>query len=121
MFKFKKDKYASNRGGTSVLLEISCEHCGEHVCYYQKDGPGQLKRMYCDRIVSPPMLVEEVKGKEFNDLKPLYCSKCNKLIAVPMIYEKEKRNALRLFVGAVKKQKITIKEYEKIAKTQNEL
>ena len=79
MFKFKKDKYASNRGGTSVLLEISCEHCGEHVCYYQKDGPGQLKRMYCDRIVSPPMLVEEVKGKEFNDLKPVKAINPDKL------------------------------------------
>ena len=113
MFKFKKDKYTSNRGGKSVLLDISCQHCGNHVCFYQKDGPGQLKRMYCDRIISPANLVEEIKEKDFKDLKPLHCAKCDRLLAVPMIYEKEKRNALRLFVGAIKKQNITIKEYEK--------
>lgn len=112
MFKFKKDKYANSRGGNSVLLNIFCQHCGSHICFYQKDGPGELRRMYCDRIVSPEELVENVKVKEFNELKPLKCARCGRILAMPMIYEKEKRFALRLFVGAVKKQKTTIKEFE---------
>lgn len=114
MFKFKKDKYSSNRGGRSALLDISCQHCGNHICFYQKDGPGELKRMYCDRIVAPEELVQRYKGKNYSELEPLNCENCKRQLAVPMIYEKEKRSALRLFVGAVNKQKITIKEYEKM-------
>ena len=68
--------------------------------------------MYCDRIIYPKELVEDVKVANFNELKPLKCKGCNRIIAMPMIYEKEKRFALRLFVGAVKKQKTTIKEFE---------
>jgi hypothetical protein len=48
--KFINDKYKKVRGGYSRLLDITCEKCGNHVCYYQKDGPGILKRMYFDRI-----------------------------------------------------------------------
>jgi len=47
---FKSDKYKRTRGGYSRLLDISCAKCGTHLFYYQKDGPGMLKRMYLDRI-----------------------------------------------------------------------
>lgn len=116
MFKFKKDKFANARGGNSVLLDISCQHCGNHICYYQKDGPGELRRMYCDRIIFPSTLVESVQVSNYNDLKPLVCHNCGRLLAVPMIYEKEKRYALRLFVGAVKKTKITLKDFNNLIK-----
>lgn len=116
MYKFKKDKFANARGGNSVLLDISCQHCGNRICYYQKDGPGELRRMYCDRIVSPASLVESVQVSNYNDLKPLGCRNCGRLLAVPMIYEKEKRYALRLFVGAVKKTKITLRDFNNLIK-----
>ena len=48
--KFKSDKFKKARGGYSRLFDIRCEKCGNHICYYQKDGPGILKRMYLDRV-----------------------------------------------------------------------
>ena len=92
--KFKNDKYKKARGGYSRLLDISCEHCGEHLFFYQKDGPGILKRMYIDRISES----EEIK-LDTN----LVCPKCKRTLAILIIYEKENRPALRLFVGAVTK------------------
>lgn len=92
--KLKKDKYVKVRGGYSKLLDIMCEHCGAHLFYYQKDGPGALRRMYLDRIFEP---------KDIDIKKDLVCPYCKRLVAVQMIFEKEKRPALRLFVGAVTK------------------
>ncbi|KKR62553.1 MAG: hypothetical protein UU02_C0044G0007 [Candidatus Woesebacteria bacterium GW2011_GWA1_40_43] len=92
--KFKNDRYKKTRGGYSRLLDISCEHCEAHLFYYQKDGPGILKRMYIDRISE--------SGKIKLDIN-LICPECRRILAVPIIYEKENRPALRLFVGAVTK------------------
>ena len=92
--KFKNDKYKKTRGSYSRLLDIFCGHCGKHLFYYQKDGPGVLKRMYIDRIF-------ESEGLKSNSY--LNCPKCKTVLAVPIIYEKENRSALRLFVGAITK------------------
>jgi len=81
-------------------LEISCEGCGQIVGFYQKDGPGILKRMYLDRIYKSKDY-SDLAGKSFKSLPPLVCRKCGRLLGVPMIYEKEKRPAFRLFQGAV--------------------
>jgi hypothetical protein len=89
---FKSDKFKKARGGHSRLLDIRCEKCNQHICYYQKDGPGILKRMYLDRIH---------KGNTLN--KNLVCSKCKRLLGIKYIYKKEKRPAYRLFVGAITK------------------
>ena len=91
--KFKNDKYKKSRGGYSRLLNISCEKCGEHICLYQKDGPGNLRRMYCDRVIEPRVPITR---------KDLSCSKGH-LLGVKIIYEKEKRPAFRLFVDSVRK------------------
>lgn len=92
MYKFKHDEYQKNRGGTSRVLDISCDHCGEHVTYYQKDGPGILKRMYVDRFI---------------DLKPtgesLKCPACDAELGKLIEYKNESRPAYRLFAGAVNK------------------
>lgn len=92
--KFKNDKYKKARGGYSRLLDIACEHCGKHLFYYQKDGPGILKRMYVDRISESRDLILNTN---------LVCPECKRILAVPIIYKKENRPALRLFVGAVTK------------------
>jgi peptide methionine sulfoxide reductase MsrB len=92
MYKFVKDKYHKSRGGTSRVLEITCEHCKNHVTYYQKDGPGILKRLYVDRFI---------------DTKPvgntLTCLVCSSELGILFNYKKEDRPAYRLFVGSVAK------------------
>ena len=93
---FKNDKYKRTRGGYSRLLNISCEKCGEHICFYQKDGPGNLRRMYIDRISEPKVSLQR---------KDLSCPKSH-LLGVKIIYAKENRPAFRLFVDSIIK-KIT--------------
>lgn len=92
MYKFKRDTYQKNRGGMPKVLDILCDHCESHVTFYQKDGPGMLKRMYIDRFI---------------DLKPsgrsLRCPTCKSELGNKMTYKKEDRLAYRLFVGAVHK------------------
>ena len=94
--KLQNDKYRKSRGGYSRLLSISCLICGKQICFYQKDGPGNLRRMYIDRILNNKV---PITGKNF---------KCplRHLLGVKVIYEKENRPAFRLFVDSVEK-KIT--------------
>lgn len=89
----KNDKYKKARGGYSRILDISCVKCGKHTCFYQKDGPGNLRRMYLDRIYNPNVSITN---------KDIRCP-AGHLLGVKIIYEKEKRPAFRLFVDAVAK------------------
>lgn len=95
---FKNDKYKKVRGGYSRLLKISCQKCGEHICIYQKDGPGNLRRMYIDRISGAKVPISK---------KDLSCPKGH-LLGVKIIYEKEKRPAFRLFVDSIIKKIIKV-------------
>lgn len=99
--KLKNDKYRSVRGGHSKLLDIRCDHCKKHLFYYQKDGPGVLKRMYIDRIF---------KSGNINLKKDLACPYCMRVLAVSIIFKKESRLAQRLFVGSIVKR--TVKKFE---------
>lgn len=91
-FKLKNDKYKKSRGGYSRILDIKCAKCGVHICFYQKDGPGIIKRLYLDRIFDM-----ETKEKE------LRCSNCKSLIGIKFVYERENRPAYKMFVGAISK------------------
>jgi hypothetical protein len=95
---FKNDKYKKVRGGYSRLLGIYCQKCNEHICNYQKDGPGNLRRMYIDRIIDPNILISR---------KDLSCSNKH-LLGVKIIYDKENRPAFRLFVDSIIKKIIKI-------------
>jgi len=97
---FKSDKYRKKRGGYSRLLQISCQKCGSTVCLYQKDGPGNLRRMYVDRIFENKI---PLSGKN------LVCPKGD-LIGIKMIYKKEKRPAFRLFIDSIKKKIVKSKK-----------
>lgn len=88
----KNDRYRRTRGGHSRVLDLSCAKCKTHLFYYQKDGPGILKRIYIDRILKS-------KTGRTNPA----CPKCKELLGVPIIYKKEDRPAIRLFAGAVSK------------------
>lgn len=86
---FKKDKYSKVRGGYSRRLKVYCRKCNNYILSYQKDGPGNLRRMYFDRIF---------------DLKPkkqLVCNKCKELLGIRYVYPKENRKSFRLFQDAV--------------------
>lgn len=101
---YRHDSYASARG-KSHMLDVRCFRCSEHILVYQKDGPGPLKRMYVDRILTQlPWVGTRKKTPD------LYCASCKELLAIPIIYAKENRRALRLFVAAVRTKKITLKK-----------
>lgn len=91
----KNDQYRKARGGWSRTLEITCEKCETPVCRYQKDGPGPLKRMYLDRII----------GLQTNE-ENLTCLRCDSILGLKIVYEKENRPAYRLFQDSVKKRVI---------------
>ncbi len=91
--KLKSDKYKKARGGASKLLEISCAECSAFVCDYQKDGPGNLRRMYVDRISDAKVSLLE---------KSLKCENGH-MLGVAIIYKKENRPAFRLAGDSVKK------------------
>ena len=89
--KLLNDKFRKARGGYSRLLNITCQKCAATICRYQKDGPGNLRRMYLDRISESKV---SLTRKDFS------CPKGH-LLGVKIIYEKEKRPAFRLFVDSV--------------------
>jgi hypothetical protein len=96
--KLIHDKYRKARGGYSRLLEISCEKCGMKVCNYQKDGPGNIRRMYIDRISNPKVSLAA---------KHIFCPNRH-LLGVKMMYEKEKRLVFRMFQDAITKKVVKI-------------
>jgi hypothetical protein len=89
----KNDKYKKTRGGYFRLLKICCQKCGDYICLYQKDGPGNLRRMYIDRINASEVSVQR---------KDLSCRNGD-LLGVRIIYKKEQRPAYRLFVDSITK------------------
>ena len=100
--KLKRDKYKSARGGYSRLLGLHCRKCDSVIVTYQKDGPGNLHRLYMDRIVSPEKLVD-LQKKDVKEIKPLRCDKCESIVGMPYVYQKEKRKAFRVFQDAIVK------------------
>ncbi len=99
-FKFKKDKYRKNRGNYSRLLNIYCRICNNKILIYQKDGPGNLRRIYLDRIFFPLKLTN-IQTKQLNKIPALKCSNCKEILGIPYIYKKEKRKAFKIFQDAL--------------------
>lgn len=102
MKKFKKDKYKSARGGYSRLLNLHCQKCETIFAEYQKDGAGNLRRLYMDRIIWPEHLVG-LENTHIKDIKTIRCPKCEFIVGMPYIYKKENRNAYRVFQDSLVK------------------
>lgn len=105
MRKFKNDKYRKARGGKSVMLEITCSFCSSVVIEYQKDGDGNLRRCYLNRIHAPKeysILQDSNVITTPKDMPKLCCKNCNQLIGIPMRYS-DGRLAYRLRYGTFKK------------------
>lgn len=102
----KKDKYLRARGGTAHMIDVYCVSCGRLILYYQKDGPGWLKRCYLNRISGPEKwekLQNNKNIKEPSDLPNLVCD-CGEFIGCPMLY-KDGQLAFRLERGKFKRQR----------------
>lgn len=95
------DSYKSSRGGYSRLYKISCQKCASQICLYQKDGPGNLRRMYIDRIRNPVISVNK---------RELLCKEGH-VLGSKVNYEKENRPAFRLYVDAVTKELVNSKKF----------
>jgi len=105
-FKLRRDRFMSSRGGTSAFYNIYCARCRQWLLLYQKDGKGNLFRLYLDRIHAPEnlaMLHHSVGGSA--KFPGLACSQCNTSIGVSMIYKREDRPAFRLIPGTIVRQK----------------
>ncbi len=105
----KSDKYKKARGGYSRLLELQCNKCKARLCYYQKDGKGQLVRLYLDRMLQCETY-SKYRESALKQLPNLICLKCKEVLGVPMVYEKEQRLAYRLFSCAIVKTIVKAKE-----------
>jgi hypothetical protein len=101
-FEIKRDKYKSSRGGGSKMLDLHCRKCNEVFAVYQKDGPGNLRRMYMDRVLFPEKLVG-LQKKAIKDVGVIKCEKCGFVVGVPYVYKKENRKAFRVFQDAIMK------------------
>jgi len=108
-FEFKKDKYKSARGTHSRLINLHCGVCGNLFAIYQKDGPGNLKRIYMDRIFFPKKLTN-LQNKPLNQIPTLKCPKCKEDIATPYIYKKENRKAFKVYEDMIIKKIRKLKE-----------
>ncbi len=95
--KFKIDSSYKRRGGTAYWYIIKCKHCGRILCLYQKDGKGNLYRLYADRIVDGDGR-RPLSELNTNFHGSLACPSCGIVFAVSMIYEKDiyQRLAFRL-------------------------
>jgi len=100
--ELRRDKYKSRRGGYSRLLEIYCRKCEKLVSTYQKDGPGNLRRLYMDRIFAPAELAN-LRSVNIKNVPLLRCKNCNEILGTPYIYPKERRKAFRLYQDTVVK------------------
>ena len=111
---FKKDKYRTARGGHSRLIKVDCSNCKQNILLYQKDGAGPLKRLYLDCILDHKLArrLKIVPSKKIPNLK---CQKCGSVVGSSYIYEKENREAVRLFAYCVSS-KITRVSKEQVNK-----
>ncbi|MBI2148577.1 hypothetical protein HYU23_02765 [Candidatus Woesearchaeota archaeon] len=91
-YSLKKDKFRENRGNYSRLLQIYCRKCEKPLFLYQKDGPGNLRRLYLDRIINK---------EKMKNLKMLKCENCKEILGTKYIYKKENRNAFRLYQDTI--------------------
>ena len=97
---WKNDTYKKARGGYARLFAVSCATCGTHLFYYQKDGPGIVKRLYLDRIYQSHAYTG-LQHRALQHVPQLLCPQCGEHLGIPIVYQKEQRLAFRLFAGAV--------------------
>ncbi len=103
--KFERDSAYKKRGGTAGWLLLKCGVCRIEQMFYQKDGQGNLFRLYLDRITSSDGQ-RPLSNLNIDNIRALNCLSCEKIIGVPMVYKKDERPrvAIRLVESGVIKQ-----------------
>ncbi len=89
---FTSDKYTKGRGNFVKKIEIRCNNCSEYIFSYQKEGNGELEKLFFDLILDNLSVKNGTK---------LVCRKCEKLLGTRFIFGKEKRDAFKLYPGAI--------------------
>ena len=106
MSTIKRDRFLQLRGGRAYRVELSCRACDTVLLQYQKDGDGQLKRCYLNRIIGPEVLLESGKfATTDKDLELLQCNSCKAKIGIPITYY-DGRLAYRLIPNTFKKRRM---------------
>ena len=103
MSRIRRDRFYRARGGSAQLVRLVCGRCRTFLCVYQKDGMGNLLRIYWDRVSDLRDHAEYSPGATQDEMSPLLCDGCGHLLGVPMTYADEDRLAWRLERGAVHK------------------
>ena len=86
-FKLKNDKYRKARGGKAYFINLICIRCNNIILKYQKDGDGDLKRCYLNRIFYPSELEKlQYSSRNPKDFQNLVCKNCNTVIGTPMLH-----------------------------------
>ena len=98
--EIKKDKFKLKRGKYSRIINLHCRICKEKILVYQKDGPGNLRRAYFDRIFEPKKLTN-LQNKNLKEIPSLKCKGCKEVIGTPYIYKKENRKAFKIYQDAL--------------------
>jgi len=93
--KIKSDSYKNARKGGSKLINIFCIKCNSKILLYQKDGIGNLLRLYLNRIIWPEEYQSLSKTSIPDKIPNLKCTYCNEIIGYPIIYD-DGRPAFRL-------------------------
>ena len=108
-YRLKNDRSRKDRGGDAQFLALSCASCNAKLLLYQKDGRGNLLRLYLNRIFAPSRLAElQNKGiQRPQDMKNLNCPECGNLIGTPMRHLDD-RLAYRLKRGSFSKEKCAV-------------
>lgn len=89
---FTSDKYTKGRGSFSKRVEVKCVNCAELLFDYQKEGHGAIEKIYFDSILDNFVVKKEAK---------LICPKCQKLLGSRFVFGKEKRQAFKVYPGAI--------------------
>lgn len=91
--KFRLDSSYKKRGGTAQWMAIKCKCCSKLLCLYQKDGSGNLYRLYADRIsdLDGNRLSQEI---DIHYTGNLGCPSCRTIFAISMVYKKDIRPRL---------------------------
>ncbi len=111
MYELTNDKYRKARGGKAFVISVDCATCGGLVLDYQKDGDGQLKRCYLNRILAPESLAalqHQSRLRAPEDLERLTCTECKTVIGSPIRHH-DGRLAFRLRQGFFTKRRHTAK------------
>lgn len=102
--KPSNDLFKRDRGGSSEFLDLYCSSCDAYIGTYQKDGSGNLFRLYVDRLTTPYKKYEGPFEK-VDDMPKLECPdpECKSEMGAPMVYTKENRFAYRIIASIHKK------------------